>query len=347
MTTGLLAIDGFDNREFSVEELTLSMNVVPNMYTMVTDLGIFGTPQPLSTTYCSIEIDNMTLNLLPAIRRGGPATKDTAGKRKRRLFEIPLSAHEDMITVADIQNMRGFGGAAPKMLEDEVNRRLFQMTLKHQITHEWRRIGALKGQVLDSDGGVMLDLFTEFGVTQKVIAFGGASSINQYIVDTKRHIEDNLVGDVMMGVGCLASQEFMDMIMEDAEVKAAYNAAAAMMRLNPNIDDVRPAFSHKGVLFMEYRGQAGERAADGSITTRRFIPAGDARFFPIGTMQSAVSFTAPGDFFEAANLPGQLYYAKAASGDKWNRTLELHTQSAFLPLWTRPATLVRGHTGSS
>lgn len=347
MTTGLLAIDGFDNREFAVDELTLSMNVIPNMYTMVTDLGIFGNPIPLAQTYCAIEIDNMTLNLLPATRRGGPATKDTAGKRKRKLFEIPLSAHEDMITVADIQNMRGFGSSAPKMLEDEVNRRLLQMTLKHQLTHEWRRIGALKGQVLDSDGGVMIDLFTEFGVTQKVIAYGGASSINQYIRDTKRHIEDNLLGDVMTGIVALCSPEFLDMMLEDADVKAAYNAAAAMARLNPNMDDVRPAFLHMGVLFMEYRGQATERQIDGTYTVRKFIPAGDARFFPVGTMQSAVSFTAPGDFFEAANMPGQLYYAKSAAGDKWNRSLELHTQSSFLPLWTRPGCLVRGHTGSS
>lgn len=347
MTAGLLAIDGFDNREFNVDELTLSMNVIPNMYTMVTDLGIFGNPIPLSTTYCALEIDNMTLNLLPAIRRGGPATKDIAGKRKRKLFEIPMSAHEDLITVADIQNMRGFGNMAPKMLEDEVNRRLFQMTLKHQITHEWRRIGALKGQVLDSDGGVMINLFTEFAVSERAAPFGGPNPVNQYIRDVKRHIEDNLLGDVMTGIVCLASPEFMDMLLEEADIKTAYNAAAAMARLNPNMDDVRPAFMHAGVLFMEYRGSAGERQADGSVTTRRFIPAGDARFFPVGTMQSAVSFTAPGDFFEAANLPGQLYYAKSAPGDKWNRSLELHTQSAFLPLWTRPACLVRGHTGAS
>lgn len=345
MTTGLLAIDGFDNREFAVDELTVSMNVIPNMYTMVTDLGIFGNPIPLSTTYCALEIDNLTLSLLPATRRGGPATKGTNGKRKRKLFEIPLSVHEDELTSADMQNMRGFGGAAPKMLEDEVNRRLFQMTLKHQITHEWRRIGALCGDILDSDGVSMLNLFTEFGVTQKVVGFGGASSINQYCREVKRHIEDNLKGDIMSGVVALCSQEFMDAFLEDSDVKTAYNAAAAMSRLNPNIDDVRPAFMHQGILWMEYRGQASVENGDGTQTTRRFIPANDVRFFPIGTMQSAVSYTAPGDFFEALNMPGQLYYAKSA-GDKWNRTLELHTQSAFLPLWTRPATLVRGHTGS-
>lgn len=345
MTTGLLVIDGFDNREFAVDELTLSMNVIPNMYTMVTDLGIFGEPIPLSTTYCALEIDNMTLSLLPATRRGGPATKGRNGKRQRKLFEIPLSVHEDEITSADMQNMRGFGTAAPKMLEDEVNRRLFQMTIKHQITHEWRRVRALCGDILDADGTSMLNLFTEFGVSQLSVGFGGAASFNQYCRDVKRHIEDNLRGDVMTGVAALCSPQFFDAMLEDSDVKNAYNAAAAMARLNPNIDDVRPAFQHQGILWIEYRGQAPVENGDGTQTVRSFIPSGDARFFPLGTMQSALSYTAPGDFFEALNMPGQLYYAKSAA-EKWNRAIELHTQSAFLPLWTRPACLVRGHTGT-
>lgn len=344
---GMLTIDGFSDREFSVEELTLAMNKVPNMYTLVTSLGIFGDPIPLPTTYVSLEIDNYVLNLLPVTQRGAPATKGSTGKRQRKLFEIPMSAHEDAIQVADLQNMTMFGSKAPMMLEDAVNRRLLQMTMKHQITHEWRRIKALQGVILDSDGSTLLDLFSEFGVTQLAVPFGGASAINQYIRTVKRHIEDNLAGDVMTGVAALCSSSFYDMLLDDDDIKAAYNAAAAMMRLNPNIDDVRPVFMHGGVQFIEYRGKADQKLADGTVTTRAFIADGDAIFFPVGTMQSAASFTAPGDFLEAFNMPGQLYYAKSAPTDKYNRGIELHTQSAFLPVWMRPATLVRGHTGSS
>lgn len=342
----LMAIDGFTNREFSAEELTTTMNMVPNMYQAVTQLGLFGDPIPLATTYVAIEIDNMVLNLLPVTERGAPATKGSDGKRKRKLFEIPMSAHEELIHVGDLQNLIMFGSKAPMMLEDAVNRRLMTMIMKHQITHEWRRIGALSGKILDSDGSTLLDLFTEFGVSQLQVPFGGASSINEYIVQVKRHIEDNLQGDVMKLVGCLCSPEFFDMLLTDSEIKTAYNAAAAMMRLNPNIDDVRPGFAHQGVFFAEYRGSAGQKNPDGTTTTRKFIAAGDARFFPLGTMQSSISYTAPGDFLEAFNMPGQLYYAKSAPVDL-NRGLILHTQSAMLPLFTRPAVLVRGHTGSS
>ena len=123
-------------------------------------------------------------------------------------------------------------------------------------------------------------------------------------------------------------------------------AAAPVVHGNPNIDDVRPAFFHQGVLFMEYRGASSQLNQDGTTTARKFIPANTARFFPLGTIQSAVSFAAPGDFIECLNMPGYLYYAKAAPV-RFDRGVDLHTQSSFLPLWTRPKTLVKGSTAAS
>jgi hypothetical protein len=89
-----------------------------------------------------------------------------------------MSAHEDTINVGDLQNLRAFGGNAPIMLNDAVSRKLLTMALKHQLTHEWRRIGALSGLILDSDGSTMIDLYSEFGVTKKVEFFGAAGSVS-------------------------------------------------------------------------------------------------------------------------------------------------------------------------
>lgn len=341
--SGQLIIDGFSDREFSAEELTLTMSVIPNFYTLVTSLGIFGDPIPLSTTYVALEIDNMVLNLLPATERGGPASQGTVGKRKKKLFEIPFSAHEESIKVADLQNLLAFGSKAPMMLEDSVNRKLLTMAMKHQLTHEWRRVGGLRGKVLDSDGSVLIDLFDEFDVEEKTEFFGASGSFNQHCRNVKRHIEDNLLGDIMTGVAGLCSSQFYDSMLEDEKVLAAYNAAATRVGYNPNIHDTRPAFMHQDILFMEYRGRASERKQDGTTVVHKFIPDNEVRFFPLGTMQSAASFVAPGDFIECLNMPGELYYAKAAPV-RFDRGVDLHTQSSFLPLWTRPANLVRGRT---
>lgn len=344
--SGALVIDGFTDREFSAEELTFAMAEFPNMYTMITDMGIFGDPVPLSTTYVSLEIDNMVLNLLPATERGGPASQGTRGKWKKKLFEVPFTAHEDSIKVGDLQNLRAFGSKAPAMLDQQVNRKLFTMAMKHQITHEWRRVGALCGKILDSDASVMLDIFNEFGVSEKVEFFGAAGSKAQHCRNVWRHMEDNLDGDVMTGIVCLASPEFMDMLLEDADVKAAYNSFQAAILPNPQLYDVRRFFPYQNIAFIEYRGVASAVAQDGTSTARKFIPASTARFFPIGTIMSAISWVAPGDFIECYNMPGQLYYAKAAPV-RFDRGVDLHTQSSFLPLWTRPKLLVKGSTAAA
>ncbi len=84
-----MAIGGFIDREFAVDELTEQINIVPNMYGLVTQLGIFPPPRPLSTTYFGIERQNWSLNLLPITERGGPGTRGTVGKRDRKIFEVP------------------------------------------------------------------------------------------------------------------------------------------------------------------------------------------------------------------------------------------------------------------
>lgn len=341
-----LVVDGLTDREFSVEELTVAMNVVPNMYDAITRFGIFRDPIPLTTTYVRLDINNGVLNLLPTTERGGPASKGAIGKRAAKIFEIPHIAHEDAVMAADIQNLRAFGSRAPMMLEDKVNEKLVTMAMKHYFTHEYMRMGALHGKVVDADGTVLVDYFNEFGITEQVQYFGDTTkSIRAHCIAVKRHIEDNLLGESMTGVACLCSADFFDMLLEDADVKAAYNAAAAMMRTNPNLDDVRPMFPYQGILFMEYRAKGSYLNQDGTTSTRKFIADGEARFFPLGTMDTAHFFVAPGDFLEAANMPGQLFYAKQEP-IKFGRGIELHTQSNPLPVWKRPALLVKGTTAA-
>lgn len=347
-----MTIDGFDNREFSVEELTESINIVPNRYGLVTQMGVFGDPIPLSTTYVRLERNNWSLNLLPATERGAPGTKGSVGKRDAKLFEIPQITHEDAVQVAELQNLRAFGSNAPRMLEDKVNEKLVTMAQKHFITHEWYRVNALQGIIRDADNGVMLNLYTEFGITPPVVAFGLAGkSIMQRIRDLKRYTEENLKGETMSGIVGLASAEIMEMLFADSDIKDIYKAALGahqmFLAMNPTVADRRFQFTvADNVTFIEYNGTASSANADGTYTARKFIPAGDVRFFPIGTTQTARQYVAPGDFAEALNSPGQILYAKEENG-RFGRSRDLLTQSNILPLWNRPELLVRGTTSNT
>lgn len=346
-----LTIEGFTDREFAVEELTSIINNVPNTFGLVTQMGVFPAAPPLSTTFFAIEANNWTLNLLPITERGAPGTKGTVGKRAKKIFEVPQITHEDGIAVADLQNLRLWGPRAPKMLEDSVADKLATMARKHFQTHEWHNITMLRGQMRDADNAVVLDVFTEFGITQGVAAFGHAGmSIPARYRAVKRFIGLNLNGETMTRVCCLASPEYMEMLFADATIKTAYDQAmaahAAMIQANPTLNDQRFGWVFQDVVHYEYIGSAPVLNADGSQTIRTFVPAGEAIFFPLGTTEAAHSYIAPGDFMESLNMPGKLFYAKQKERD-YGRGIDILTQSNRLPLWKKPALLVKGTTANT
>lgn len=345
-----LAIEGFTDREYAVHELTDAINVVPNSFGLVTQLGIFPPPRPLSTTFFRLDRQNWSLNLLPFTERGGPGSKGATGKRDSLIFEIPQVTHEDALKVSDVQNLRAFGSMAPKMLDEAVNEKLVTLANKFYITHEWHRLSMLQGVLLDADGSEVLNLFTTFGITRPVSAFGlGGSTISQKLRNIKRYIELNLKGEVMTGVAAIASRQFMEMLFADAAILAAYNQALGahqmFLAMNPTIADRRFAFTVQEITFMEYNGSFSNLNTDGTFTSRQAVPDGDAIFYPTGTQSTARQFCAPGDFEEAVNMPGQLMYVKERR-DEWGRSREFLGQSNLLPFWNRPQLLVRGTTGA-
>lgn len=70
-------LDIFNNKAFASVELSEAMNVVPNRYGRIGELGIF-TERGVSTTSVSVEINNGVLNLLPTGKRGAPASQAPA-----------------------------------------------------------------------------------------------------------------------------------------------------------------------------------------------------------------------------------------------------------------------------
>lgn len=335
-------LDVFNNEAFSTLELTNAINVVPNSFGRLAEIGLF-TPRSVRTSNVAVEFNNGVLNLLPAGKRGGPATPNKTGKRSLKNFSIPHFALEDTILAEDVQNVRAFGSENDlEVVQDVVNERLIEMSGKHDITREWLRVGALRGTVLDSDGSVILNLFTEFGVTQKEVDFvlgTAGTDVAGKCREVLRHIELNLKGDTMTGVHALCSSAWFDKFVSHATVKDAY---AYYLGINPLREDVRRRFVFQGIVFEEYLGSATD--VDG--TERKFIVDGDVRFFPLGTRSSFFDYSAPADFVETVNTLGLPKYAKQAVDAKFQRFVEIHTQMNPLPICLRPALLVRGFSSN-
>lgn len=330
-------LNPFDNPSFNLASLTQAINVFPNRYGRLEQINLFPI-KPVRQRTIIIERRNGVLNLLPTLPPGSPGTVGARGKRDVRPFLVPHIPHDDVVLPEEVQGLRAFGSESEvESISSVIASHLETMRNKHAITLEHLRIGALKGIIFDADGTELVNLFNEFGGSQKVVGFdlgNGNTKVKTKCSNVLRHIEENLLGEFMTGVHCLCSPEFFDALTTHANVESAYahwqNGAVL-------INDVRNGFTFGGITFEEYRGQA--QVAD-STTPRRFIAAGEAYAFPMGTIDTFATYVAPADFNETVNTLGQTLYAKQEPR-KFDRGTDLHTQSNPLPMCHRPGVLVK------
>lgn len=316
---------------FNLTQLSLAINVLPNMYGRVNELGLFAF-RGLTVKTITVEKQNGVLTLVPATPWGGPAPKNKSGKRNVRSFDIPHMPLEDTIFASDVMGVRQFGTEnALETIASKVNEKLQEMKDKIDQTMEWRKMSALKGVVLDADNSIIEDYFAAFGVAKKTVNFAlgnPATDIRAKCMEVVRHMEDNLMGEFMQRTHALVSQEFFDGFVSHPKVKEAYgNYQEASQRL---AGDMRKGFTFGGLTIEEYRG-----VVDG----KRFINAGEGHAFPIGTTKTFINFGAPADFAETVGTTALPFYARQQNKD-FNRGIDLHIQANQLPLVSRPGTIV-------
>ncbi|MFN3261641.1 MAG: major capsid protein [Pikeienuella sp.] len=338
-------MDIFTGSAFRTRELSDAINVVPNQFGRLGELGLFA-DKPIRTAQFQIEQKNGVLSIVQSSPRGTDIPGAERAKREMRNFATRRFALSGRITAEDVQGIRAFGSETELMqVQDLVNEVLVEHRQNLDITREFLRAGALRGTVIDADGTTIVNLFTEFGVTQKVVDFAlGSGDPDKKAREVVRHIELNLKGDMMTGVHALCSPEFWDKLMANDDFKEAWKYYTSTVE--PLRGDVRRGIPWQGITWEEYLGSGEVPQEDGSVVTQNFIPAGDARFFPLGTMNTFRTYNSPADYMETANTPGQPFYAKAMPDPKANRYVEVEAQMNALPICMRPAILVRGHSSN-
>jgi hypothetical protein len=336
------ALNPFGTDAFNMVSLTQAINLLPNNYGRVREMNLMP-GRGIRTRSIIVEERNGVLTLLQTQPVGAPGTVDKRAKRKVRSFVIPHIPHDDFIDPSEYDGIRAFGSETEMAaLAQVMNDHLQAMRNKHAITVEHLRMGALKGIILDADGSTLYNLYTEFGITAKTINFEldvADTEVLTKCLNVTRHIEDNLMGEVMSSVHVLCSEQFYDALTTHDSVKEAFkNYQAAAQRLG---EDMRKGFTFGGLTFEEYRG----RASNAEGATMKFIADNEAHAFPLGTQQTFETLYAPADFIETANTLGRPLYAKQQNA-KFDRGVDVHTQSNPLPICYRPGVLVKLAMGS-
>lgn len=345
-------LDVFSDDAFSTLSLTDAFNNVDHVPGRAGELAFVGVGNGIPTTDVAIEYRDQALTIIPTSPRGATAPKEVRDKAKMVKLAIPHVALDDTINAASIQNVRAFGtGDLVEGAQIVVNEQLTKISLRHDLTLEHMRLGALKGKILDADDTEILDLYATFGVSEPdpiVFPSGAASAggslratIQGVIRQVQRSAKMLLPGTAQ--VWALCGDEFFDELVSHPDVVTAFQGwTAAQQRLADNA--MVSAFPLNGMFFENYRGTdgvTGEEASDGELTGEVGIATGECRIFLTGVPGLYTEKYAPSDFLDTANTIGLPRYAKLVP-DNAGRRVDILTEMNPLPICLRPATLLKG-----
>ena len=317
----------FEDDAFSVSSLTAAINDQEYLPGRISSLGLFR-EEGISTLTVQIEKDGDTLALVPAGERGTSGLVVGGSKRTLIPFNTVHLPERFTIKADEIQGIRAFGTRSElQAVQDVVNKRLAKARRQLDATHEFQRMGALNGQVLDSDGKtVLLDIYKSFGVNRQKLQMGLNSPDTELRVKCGEALDmqEEALGSVTSsGSRALCGKNFWNKFIVHKSVKETYlnRIQAAALR-----GDARESFEFGGIVWERYRGKVAGVA---------FVHDDKALLIPEGVPDLYISCFAPADYMETVNTQGIPYYSKIEPM-QFGKGVAGEAQSNPLHLCTRP-----------
>lgn len=325
-------LDVFKSDIFTFTSLTDAINRLPYVPTRLGSLGLFAA-SGITTLTAAVEMRDGVLTLVPSAPRGAPGANKTVNPRNVRDFRtvhLPQIVH---VMADEVQGVRAFGTEdVTETIQSRVNEKLAVARLDLDVTHEWQRVGCLKGTVLDADGTtVIYNYFTEFGVTQQVIDMNldnDATKMRGKDAAISRAIEAELGGVMNNGYHVFCGSSFFDAFVDHPSVVDTYKGTNEAGTLR---EQLRKGFVFGEGIYEEYRGQIGSTP---------FIAANEAFAVPRGVPGLFKSYFAPANYMETVNTVGLPFYAKPEEM-KFGAGMEIQVQSNPLHICTRPRSVIK------
>lgn len=317
----------FEDDAFSVSSLTAAINDQEYLPGRISGLNLFR-EEGISTLTVQIEKDGETLALVPAGERGTSGLVVAGSRRQLIPFNTVHLPERFTIKADEIQGIRAFGTRSElQAVQDVVNKRLAKARRQLDATHEFQRMGALNGQVLDADGKtILLDIYKTFGVQRQKMSMGLNSPDTELRVKCGEALdmqEDALGSITSTGSRAFCGKNYWNKLIVHRSVKETYlnSQQAAALR-----GDARESFEFGGIVWERYRGK---------IAGVSFVHDDKALLIPEGVPELYISSFAPADYMETVNTQGLPYYSKIEPLP-FNKGVAGEAQSNPLHLCTRP-----------
>lgn len=321
----------FEDDAFSVTSLLASINeehVIPGQ---IAASGLFAEEGSTTITQ-QIEKDGDVLELVAAAPRGAPGQVVIGSKRQMLPFNNVHLPQQFTIMADEIQGIRAFGSRTELQgVQDVVNARIGKARQQLDMTHEYQRIGAIKGQILDKDGQTELfNLFQIFNIKQQKLSMdlAGASDVSIKAAEALDMQEDALGNATGIGSTAWCGKTFWAKLLANDAMRETYLNYAGASALQ---GDRRQAFEFGGVLWIRYRGKVGGVP---------FVADDEAYLVPDGVPGLFKSVFAPANYMETVNTLGVPYYSKLERLP-FDKGVLGEAQSNPLHICTRPRSIIK------
>ena len=332
---------------FDVIDYTQELQIIPNSWTLLNDVGLFS-EEFLTTHTVTFEEQNKSLALIGDQHRGAKPQANKDDVRKIRSYPIAHFPIVDEILPADIQGKRAYGSQDQAETEAAVvARKMDRIRRNIDITLEVGRFSTLTtGNLYAPNGTISGNLFSDFGITQTSVDFtlGTATTDVMSKVETViASMQDNAnTGDIISGVVAYCSPEWFAKFIAHAKIQTAYQYYTATEgqqiqrnRAGNNMGLYRE-FTYGGIRFIEVRTV---------LAGQRLIPAGEVVFVPLGTTDTFVSYFGPANRLDFVNTVAERAYLWMYRNPK-GTNIDLDGEFDVTHVIRRPQLVIRGTTSN-
>lgn len=338
----MVHMDIFNSDAFSLINMTAAVEKMPTVPSFLGSLGIF-TEEGQESNIVSIEQKGNTLKLIPTSPRGTAPEMGGTDKRSLRMFNIPRIAKGDQLFAAEIQGIRAFGSESElETVVTKIASKQAKLLTEVALTLEYHRLGAIQGILLDSDGSVLYNYFTEFGIT--------APTEIDFDLDAVSPVEGVLLAKMaaakraaIRALGAayvpgmtqflwLCGDTFYDQLTNHNDVRVTFKNWEGASSLRDA--KVFAPFRFGEMDWMNYQG------TDDNTTVA--IGATKAKLIVRGVPGLYRRVNGPGETFETVNTTGKPLYSMLVKDNDRNMWVQPEVYAYPLHICTRPEVLLSG-----
>lgn len=329
------------NGQFELTDWTEELNIIPNSWGTIGELGIF---QEESVAEHVVTFEKITKDgaLIVDRVRGDRNNVNKDYAREIHTFAVPHFPLSDYISPSDIQGKRAYGNANDaESLAAVRTRKMERIARDHNWTLEAARAQALVlGTAYAPNSTVSQDWYSEFGKTATTVDFAFSTSTTDVVsrVETViASIQDNGGMISLSGIVVLCSPTWFAALIGHASTKTAYQYYTSTQeplrqRLAPggSATAMHREFNYAGVRFIEMRD---------AFNGTQLIPTNTAIAVPTGTDYFKTYFSPANRFFLTNTLGMRQYFFETPSLD--GTEIKIDTESNFINALLRPELVIR------